>query len=154
MIGTAAGPARQARLSLLPGLTLFEAVSGAMAALSWRSATLQLLGGPLARAVFVCSVLTPNGPRWIDYGPRRDAGPCWLALGSATFGLALDGGLALHAHGLLADDACLAQGGHLIPEETIIGGEGLTAHAVSGAAAGFAITRDPSGFNLLAPHAA
>ncbi len=136
---------------------MLDAVAEALGGLGWRSATLQLLGGPLARAVFTCSVLTPGGPRWIDYGPRRDAGACWLVLGSATFGAALDGGPALHCHAMLADARRGApggvQGGHIVPEETVIGRDGLVAHAVSGAEAGFRITGDATGFNLLSPAA-
>lgn len=146
-----AGPARHARIHLAGGLTLIDAVARALAALAWPSATLQILGGPLARAVFTCSVLTPGGPRWIDYGPQRDAGACWLALGSGTFGLAMDGGPALHCHALLADADATPQGGHLVPDLTRIGPEGLTAHAVSGPSGGYRVTADSSGFNLLAP---
>jgi hypothetical protein len=151
MIALAAGSSRQARLALAPGRSMLDAIAGALEALGWRSATLQLLGGPLARAVFTCSVLTPDGPRWIDYGPRREAGACWLVLGSATFGAALGGGPALHCHAMLAGADAIPQGGHLVPEDTVIGAEGLVAHAVSGPEAGFRTTRDPSGFNLLSP---
>jgi hypothetical protein len=153
MIAVNAGPARRARLVLAPGRTVLDAVTQALDGLGWRSATLQLLGGPLARAVFTCSVLTPSGPRWIDYGPRRDAGACWLVLGSATFGAALEGGAALHCHAMLADARCGAQGGHIVPDETVIGLDGLVAHAVSGAEAGFRITGDATGFSLLSPTA-
>ena len=45
------------------------------------------------------------------------------------------------------------QGGHLVPEETVIGRDGLVAHAVSGAEAGFRITGDATGFDLLSPAA-
>ncbi len=151
MIAAAAGRLRQARVALAPGRRMLDAAGEAMDALGWRSATLQLLGGPMARAVFTCSVLTPGGPRWIDYGPRRDAGACWLVFGSATFGVALDGGPAMHCHAMLAGTDAVPQGGHLVPEESVIGAAGLVAHAVSGSDAGFRITRDSSGFNLLSP---
>lgn len=151
MIAVTAGPARRARLVLAPGMTMIDAVAAALAALTWASATLLILGGPMRRAVFTCSVLTPGGPRWIDYGPQRDIGACWLAMGSATFGPALDGGPALHCHAMLADAAAAAQGGHLVPDLSVIGDGGLVAHATGSATAGFRMIRDPSGFNLLSP---
>ena len=153
MIAIAAGVLRQARVTLAPGRTMLAGVAEAVQALGWSSATLQLLGGPLARAVFTCALLTPDGPRWIDYGPRRDAGACWLVLGSATLGIALDGAPALHCHAMLAGADAIPQGGHLIPEETIIGAAGLVAHAVSGPHAEFRITHERSGFDLLSPAA-
>lgn len=153
MIGIAAGPARHARLHLPGHTTLIEAVAAAVAPLGWPSATLLLLGGPLARAVYTCSVVTPGGPRWIDYGPQRDLGACFLAYGNATFGTAFDGGPALHVHGILCPPGSEPQGGHLVPDLTVTGPDGLVAHAVSGTDAAFRMTADPSGFNLLAPAA-
>lgn len=155
MIGVDAGPARHARLVLPGNLPLIEAVAAALAPLGWPSATLMLLGGALARAVYTCSVVTPGGPRWIDYGPQRDLGACYLAYGNATFGTAFDtgggAGPALHVHGILCPRDGEPQGGHLVPDLTVTGPAGLVAHAVSGAGAAFRMTADPSGFNLLAP---
>ena len=152
MTAVLAGPARHARLVLAPLLPLIEAVTEAMAALSWPSATLLILGGPMARAVYHTSVLTPDGPRWIDYGPGRAiSAPAWLVMGSATFGPGLDGPPALHCHAVLAGPEGPV-GGHLSPELCIIGPDGLAAHATSAASAGFRVQRDPaSGFDLLTP---
>jgi len=146
-----AGPARHARILLGGGLSLIDAVTAAMAGLGWRSATLLILGGPMARAVFHTSVLTPDGPRWIDYGPPREVpSPAWLVLGSATFGQALDGGPALHCHAVLSGPGGVV-GGHLSPGTCILGADGLVAHATSALDAGFRVVRDSSGFDLLTP---
>ena len=152
MTAVIAGPARQARVLLAPGLTLMQAVSGAMAGLGWASATLLILGGPMARAVYHTSMLTPGGPRWIDYGPPKEVPGAWLVMGSATFGLALDGGEALHCHAMLADGDGAVVGGHLSPLGCVIGPQGLIGHATSTAGAGFRVLRDAaSGFDLLTP---
>lgn len=152
MTAVLAGPARHARVVLAPGLTLMQAVSGAMAGLGWASATLLILGGPMARAVYHTSMLTPGGPRWIDYGPPREiAGAPWLVMGSATFGPGLDKGDALHCHAMLTGGTALV-GGHLSPQLCVLGPEGLVAHATSAAAAGFRVLHDQaSGFDLLTP---
>lgn len=152
MNSAVAGPARHARIRLPAHRTLLDAATETMAALDWASATLQLLGGPMDQAVFHCAVLTPAGPRWIDYGPaRRVAAPAWLVMGSVTFGRTRQGGPALHCHAMLSGPEGLV-GGHLAPESCIIGDAGLIAHAVSGPSAGFTIQSDPaSGFDLLAP---
>ena len=152
MTAVVAGPARHARVLLEGGQTLMEAVTGAMAGLGWRSATLLILGGPMARAVFHTSVLTPGGPRWIDYGPPREvAAPAWLVMGSATFGEALDGGPALHCHAVLSGPEGVV-GGHLAPTTCVLGPEGLVAHATSAAGARFRVVREAaSGFDLLTP---
>jgi len=149
MIAVAAGPARQARLLLPPNRSMLDAVAEALAPLGWPSATLQILGGPMARAVYTCSVLTPGGPNWINYGPKRDLGPCWLAAASATFGQSPDGP-ALHCHAILAAPDCSCQGGHLVPQDSILSDEPLIAHAISAEAGLFHIVHD-SGFNLLQP---
>ena len=152
MTAVLAGPARHARVVLGPSLTLMQAVSGAMAGLGWPSATLLILGGSMARAVYHTSMLTPGGPRWIDYGPAKEiVGPAWLVMGSATFGPGLDGGEALHCHAMLSGDGGPV-GGHLSPSLCVLGPEGLVAHATSAADAGFRVLHDgASGFDLLTP---
>ena len=83
-------------------------------------------------ALYHTSVLTPGGVRWIDYGPAREVSePVWLVMGSATFGRALDGGPALHCHAVLSGGSGIA-GGHLAPDRSVIGEDGLVAHATSG----------------------
>jgi hypothetical protein len=146
-----AGPARHARMKLRGGAVLLEAVTEAMAVLGWSSATLLLLGGPMARAVYHTSILTPGGPRWIDYGPAKDVpAPAWLVMGSATFGTALDGGPALHCHAVLSGGGRVV-GGHLSPQACVLGADGLIAHATGAENAGFHVVREPSGFDLLTP---
>ena len=151
MTAVLAGPARRARVVLPPGRTLIEAVSAAMADLSWPSATLLLLGGAMARAVYHTSVLTPGGPRWIDYGPPREvAAPAWLVMGSATFGSGPDGTPAIHCHAVLAG-ADGVFGGHLSPDLCVMG-PGIVAHATSAPNGSFRVMRDEdTGFDLLTP---
>ena len=160
MTAALAGPARHARVVLAPGATLIEAISDVMAGLGWASATLLLLGGPMARAVYHTSMLTPRGPRWIDYGPPQDVVPApWLVMGSATFGPGLDGSAALHCHAMLTGGGGPVGGpvgspvgGHLSPHLCVLGPDGLVAHATSAEAAGFQVRRDlASGFDLLTP---
>ena len=137
---------------LAPGLTLLAAVSQAMAGLGWGSATLLILGGPMARAVFHTSVLTPGGPRWIDYGPPREVPDAWLVMGSATFGRGPGGEDVLHCHAMLAGPDAAPAGGHLSPLDCVIGPDGLVAHAASAEGAGFAVRHDTAtGFDLLTP---
>lgn len=147
------GPARHARVVLAPGLTLMAAVSRAMAGLGWPSANLLLFGGPLRRAAYHTSVLTPGGARWIDYGPERLVpGPAWLVAGCATFGRGADGADALHCHAVLAGVDAHPVGGHLSPEGCVLGDAGLIAHAAAAEGAGFAVRPDPAtGFSLLTP---
>ena len=149
-----AGPARHARLVLAPGRSLIDGVSNAMEAIGWPSATLLLLGGAMARAVYHTSMLTPGGPRWIDYGPPREVpAPAWLVMGSATFGAGPAGEPAIHCHAVLAG-ADGVVGGHLSPHLCIIGPDGLVAHATSASDAGFHVMRDhATGFDLLTPAA-
>lgn len=152
MSAVLAGPARHARLVLPPGRTLIEAVTEALGALGWSSATILILGGALARAVYHTSVLTPGGARWIDYGPPRELPPpAWIVMGSATFGEGLDGNPFLHCHAILSGPDGPV-GGHLSPQACQTGPNGLVAHATSAADAGFRVVPDArSGFDLLTP---
>ena len=152
---TWAGPARHARLILRGDLSLIDAVAQALSALDWPSATLQIFGGPMARAVYHCAILTPNGPRWIDYGAAREVAlPAALVMASATFGRDRQGGPALHCHAVLSGPGGLV-GGHLAPDRCVLGAEGLVAYAISGPTAGFTIQRDQAtSFDLLAPASA
>ncbi len=151
MIAVQAGAAQHARILLAGGHSLLGAVSAEMARLGWESATLLILGGPMRSAFYHTSILTPEGARWIDYGPAREVSePAWLVMASATFGRALDGGPALHCHAVLSGGSGVA-GGHLAPDRSVIGANGLVAHATSAAGAGFRVIRDASGFDLLTP---
>ena len=143
------GPAQRSRVVLPGGFTLIEAATATMAELGWRSGNLMLLGGTLARAALHMSVLTPGGPRWIDYGPARMMAEAWLANGSATFG---DGALHCHAAVMAADGTLW--GGHLDPAMTLLGTAGLVAWVTTTPGAGFALRPDGGGFTLLTPVAA
>ncbi len=72
MTSVLASPARHTRVLLASGRSLADAIVDAMTGVAWPSATLLILGGPMARAVYHTSLLTPAGPRWIDYGPPRE----------------------------------------------------------------------------------
>ena len=153
MIAVEAGAARHARLELAAGQSMLTAVTAEMARLGWESATLLILGGSMATALYHTSVLTPGGARWIDYGPAQAvADPAWLVMASATFGRGLDGSPALHCHAVLSGGGRVA-GGHLAPDRSVIGRGGLVAHATSAAGAGFRVMRNASGFDLLTPAA-
>ncbi len=152
MIALPAGPALHARVHLAAGKSLLAAASEAMARLSLRSANLLILGGPMASALYHTSVLTPDGPRWIDYGPAQTIPePAWLVMGAATFGIAGDGSPIIHCHAVLSGGGRVV-GGHLPPERCIIGAEGLIAHATGAEHTGFIVQHDSeSSFDLLTP---
>lgn len=152
MTAVIAHETRKARIVLEPRISVIEAITRAMVSLGWPSATLQILGGKMATATYHCSILTPKGPRWIDYGPARDVSPAWLLMGCATYGRTLDDQPALHCHAVLSAHGGHTVGGHLSPERSVIGEAGLIAHAISATTACFRVKRDPAtGFDLLTP---
>jgi hypothetical protein len=119
--------AQHLRVLLAPGLSLHEALAAPLVALGLRGATIRVLGGVFARIHFCVPVQTPEGPAVAAYSAPRESGPSRLIFGNATFGLDLKGEACVHCHGAFCDDQGRLLGGHLLPQDCIVGPEPLSA---------------------------
>ncbi len=130
------GPARRFRLELEPGHTLYEAVVEPLASVGVRTAVLTLLSGPWARLTWCTGVPDPSGARVATYAAPRTLEGAFLVAGSATLGQDREGRPLVHAHAVFTA-ATGAGGGHLVPEDCVVGTAPTAAFVV--AAEGFAI---------------
>lgn len=118
-----AASARHFRLALQPGLSLFDALVGPLAAEGVTSASTTILGGAFAQLHYCVAPPTPGGPAVIAYSAPIDAGAAFLIFGNATLGKSMHGAPLVHCHATLGTAAGEVKGGHLIPEACIVGAE-------------------------------
>lgn len=112
---------RHFRLSLQPGLTLFEALVGPLHELGVRSASTTILGGWFDDVWYCVAPPEPTGRTVVGYSEPRRAGRAYLVFGNATLGKSINGGALVHCHGTLLTGTGTVRGGHILPESAVIG---------------------------------
>ncbi len=123
--------ARSLRLSLAPGLTLHEALLGALVPLGVRTAALSLCGGTLDETAFCIPIRDPRNEVICTYGDPHPARGVRLLAGSVTFALGEDDKPFIHCHASFCGADGRLQGGHLLPDRTRIGAEPVVARATT-----------------------
>lgn len=123
----AAPGARHLRLALGPGRSLHEAIVEPLARLGIASASLTLLGGAFRRIAYCVAPPDPSGRAVIAYSQPIEAGAAEMIFGNATLGLGLDGRPLVHCHATLRTEAGEIRGGHILPQEAMIGDRAVPA---------------------------
>lgn len=113
--------ARHVRLALLPGRSLLDAIVEPLAGMGIHSASMTILGGWLSQLDYCVAPPDPSGKTVIAYSEIRHAGASCLIFGNATLGLSLIGKPIVHCHGTILTAEGDMRGGHMIPENCIIG---------------------------------
>lgn len=137
--------------TLPAGALLLDALRDALAAQSFRSATLAIAGGGFGPFGYVMPALSPDAARAAWYSETfRPADTTRLERGAVTFG-SRDGAPFFHTHAVWTEADGARRSGHILPEEAIIAQPiHVTGVALSGAE--FTVTDDPeTGFRLFAP---
>ncbi|HEX2136225.1 MAG TPA: DUF296 domain-containing protein [Microvirga sp.] len=128
-VSVAVAPRPRRALVWLPeGQTLHDSLVSAFARFGVRSGILQLLGGDLSRAVYHVGVPREDSVRAAEYGPpiQVEGGAC-LVRATGSYGEDLSGLPLLHIHGTLAERTGRAHGGHLSPNQCVVGPGGVRA---------------------------
>ena len=135
--------ARHLRLALAPGLTLFDAIVGALASARVDSASLTLLQGDLEDLDFCVAPPDPSGRTVATYGPPATLQSARLLFGNATLGCAETGHPAVHCHAVFSSAQGHLLGGHVLTQRCRIVNAPVSALATSLDGFGLRIAYDP-----------
>jgi predicted DNA-binding protein with PD1-like motif len=114
------GRGRAFTFTLEAGLPLLEAARQGFAAAGFASGTLNIKGGALGPFAYVMPALSKTGANAAFYSDTfRPDGVSRLKIGAMTFG-ARDGAPFFHCHALWLEADGRSNGGHILPEETIV----------------------------------
>ena len=107
-------------LTLAAGLPLLEAARRGFAAEGFASGTLNIGGGALGPFAYVMPALSRDGANAAFYSDTfRPAGVTRIKVAAMTLGQR-DGAPFFHCHGLWTEADGRVNGGHMLPEETIV----------------------------------
>lgn len=137
--------------TLEPGLTLLEATRRGFASQGFSGGTLNIRGGALGPFAYVMPALSKTGENAAFYSDTfRPDGVTRLKMGAMTFGRR-DGGHFFHCHALWTEADGRSNGGHILPEETVVA-EPFEVEAFGIDGAGFTAEPDPeTHFKLFGP---
>ncbi|QPF81913.1 DUF296 domain-containing protein [Bradyrhizobium genosp. L] len=119
-IQSVAARGRAFPMTLEAGIPLLESVRRGFAAEGFASGVLSAKGGALGPFAYVMPALSKDGANAAFYSETfRPAGVTRLKLAALTFG-ERDGAPFFHCHGLWTEADGRFNGGHMLPEETIV----------------------------------
>jgi len=118
--------ARHIRLTLQPGLTLFDALVRPLAAIGVHSASTTILGGVFSELQYCVAPPDPSRRAVIAYTQPIPAGRCTLVFGNATLGKDGRGEPLVHCHAVLRTEAGAVKGGHIVPKLSVVGPEPIS----------------------------
>jgi predicted DNA-binding protein with PD1-like motif len=102
------------------GIPLLEAARRGFAAQGFASGVLNIKGGTLGPIAYVMPALSRTGENAAFYSETfRPEGHAWLKQATMTLG-ERDGAPFFHCHGLWLEAHCKVNGGHILPEETMV----------------------------------
>jgi predicted DNA-binding protein with PD1-like motif len=106
--------------TLEAGIPLLEAVRRGFAAQGFASGVVNIKGGTLGPFGYVMPALSRTGENAAFYSETfRPDGQAWLKQATMTLG-ERDGAPFFHCHGLWLEAHCRVNGGHILPEETMV----------------------------------
>src|ERR1700761_1768305 len=145
------GRGRAFALTLPAGVPLLEAVRRGFAAEGFAGGTLNIGEGALGPFAYVMPALSRDGANAAFYSDTfRPAGVTRVKMGAMTFG-SRDGAPFFHCHALWTEADGRINGGHILPEETIVA-EPFEGAAFGIAGATFSAEPDPeTNFKLFGP---
>ncbi|WP_407174594.1 PCC domain-containing protein [Bradyrhizobium sp. STM 3562] len=137
--------------TLEAGIPLLEAGRRAFAAKGFAGGALNIRGGALGPFAYVMPALSKTGENAAFYSETfRPEGQVWLKHATMTFG-ERDGAPFFHCHGMWLEAHGRVNGGHILPEETIVA-ESFEVEAFGINGAVFKAEPDPeTNFKLFGP---
>src|ERR1700751_2450967 len=140
--------------TLEAGVPLLEAARRGFAAQGFAGGVLNIKGGTLGPFAYVMPALSKTADNAAFYSETfRPEGNVWLKQAAMTLG-ERDGALFFHCHGLWLEAHCRVNGGHILPEETVVA-EPFEVEAFGIDGAVFKAEPDPeTNFKLFGPVAA
>src|SRR5712691_2562420 len=114
------GRGRAFSFTLQAGVSLLEAARRGFAAAGFAGGTVSMKGGALGPFAYVMPALSKTGENAAFYSDIfRPAGIARLKMATMTLGQR-DGAPFFHCHGLWSEAGGRSNGGHILPEETVV----------------------------------
>ncbi len=122
---------RHVRLSLSPGLSLYDALVAPLARAGIENASTTLLGGHLESVDYCVAPPDPSGTAVAAYTTPIHADNAYLVFGNATLGKDASGEAVVHCHAAIMTGNGEVRGGHILPHSCIIGRHPIVALVTS-----------------------
>jgi len=123
--------ARHVRLSLQPGLSLFDAIVNSLAKINIENASLTILGGAFENLDYCVAPPDPKKQAIIAYTKPIKAGKAYMVFGNATLGESMEGQPLVHCHAAIRTEDGEIKGGHILTQSCIIGPKAISALVTS-----------------------
>lgn len=144
---------RHIRLTLLPGLSLFDAIVKPLAAIGVKNASTTILGGWFDQLHYCVAPPDPSGRAVVAYTRPIDAGRACMIFGNATLGKGMKGEALVHCHAAIRTEGGATRGGHILTQSTIVGAASITVLVTSLEGFELRVGLDPeTRIPLLQPH--
>jgi predicted DNA-binding protein with PD1-like motif len=144
---------RHVRLTLDPGLSLFDALVKPLHEMGIKSASTTVLGGLFSALQYCVAPPDISGKAVVAYGRPIDAGSAYMIFGNATLGRSAQGAPLVHCHAAIRTQAGLIKGGHILTEQSIVGPAPISVLVTSLDGFELRVTYDPeTNIPLLQPH--
>lgn len=122
---------RHLRLSLQPGLSLYDALVKPLTEHRITSAAITLFGGYFSSVYYCTPAANPAGPSVAKYSAPVHVDRTHLISGTATLGRSAAGAPLIHCHATLRTADGTTKGGHILPESSFVDAEPITALVLS-----------------------
>lgn len=117
---------RHIRLTLQPGMNMFDAIIGPLAQIGIEHASTTILGGAFEQIAYCVAQVDPTGETRVGYAEPRQAGRSFLIFGNATIGKNQKGEPIIHCHGAIRSEDGTIKGGHILTQQAIVGAQPIT----------------------------
>jgi predicted DNA-binding protein with PD1-like motif len=113
--------ARHIRLTLSPGLSLYEALVKPLAQIGVKNASTTILSGTFSELHYCVAAPDPSGKALVGYSRPLRAGCAFMIFGNATLGKNAQGKPIVHCHACIRTESGEMKGGHIMTDTTIVG---------------------------------
>ena len=118
--------ARHFRVTLQPGKSLYDGLVEPMRAANIEAASTTILGGWYAELNYCVAPPDPQKEAIVRYSAPIYGGESYMLFGNATLGVSMKGTPMVHCHAAFVREDGALKGGHIIPETTIVGRDGIS----------------------------
>ena len=149
-----AASCRHVRLTLVSGLSLFDAIVKPLIEIGIKSASFTILGGYFDQIEYCVAAPDPSHQAMIAYSKPIQAGPAYMIFGNATMGKNQHGKPIVHCHAAIRTQDGIVKGGHIITDTCIVGSIPISVLVTSLDGFELRVTYDPeTNIPLLQPQA-
>lgn len=140
------------RLTLHPGLSLFDALVKPLTSVGVENASITILGGYFDNLDYCVAGPDPSRNALVAYTQPIHAGRAYMIFGNATLGKSANGQPIVHCHAALRTQSGEVKGGHILTQSCTVGRQAIAALVTSLEGFELRVTFDPeTNISLLQP---